>query len=104
MNKIVYLPTARQDIEEIAHYIAYELHSPKAALELLDEFEKAIMLTAEFPKSHTVYALTANFKTPYRFIPVKNYIIFYVVLDDAIEIRRVVYGKMNSDAPGFADS
>ncbi len=95
MNKIVYLPIARQDIREISHYIAYDLHSPKAAQDLLDDFEREIRRTADFPKMHTVYPPTAMFNNPYRFIPVKNYIIFYVVLEDAIEIRRVVYGKID---------
>ena len=95
MNKIVYLPLARQDIQEITRYIAYDLHSPKAAQDLLDDFEREIKLTADFPKMHTVYPPTAKFRNPYRFIPVKNYLIFYVVLDDGIEIRRIVYGKMD---------
>lgn len=103
MNKIVYLPLARQDIQKIVRYFIYDLRSPKAAQELLDDLEREIKLTANFPKMHTVYPPTAKFMNPYRFIPVKNYIIFYVVLQDTIEIRRVVYGRMDLSKLGLKD-
>ena len=103
MTKIVYLPLARQDIQEITRYIAYDLHSPKTAQDLLDDFEREIIRTAGFPKMHTVYPPTAKFRNPYRFIPVKNYMIFYVVLEESIEIRRVVYGKMDLSKLGLED-
>ena len=51
MNKIVYLPIARQDIEDIIHYIAYTLCAPKAALDLLDSLECAIIKTLDFPSA-----------------------------------------------------
>ena len=79
MHKIVYLPKARQDISDIVRYIAYNLHAPKAARDLLDSIDAAISLTAEFPQ-------------------------IYVILDDVIEIRRVVYAKMNLDKLGLSDN
>ena len=104
MHKIVYLPKARQDISDIVRYIAYNLHAPKAARDLLDSIDAAISLTAEFPQMYKVYAPTKSLKHPYRMIPVKNYAVFYVILDDVIEIRRVVYAKMNLDKLGLSDN
>ena len=101
MNRIEYLPIARQDIDDIIHYIAYTLCSPKAALNLLDSFERAILRTADFPNMYPVYEPTSGFKHPYRYIPVKNYLVFYVVMDDVIEVRRVIYAKKNLDDLGF---
>jgi len=103
MHKIVYLPKARQDISDIIRYIAYNLHAPQAAKNLLDSMDAAISLVAEFPEMYKVYAPTESLKCPYRMIPVKNYAIFYVVIENTIEVRRVVYAKMNLDSLGLSD-
>lgn len=38
---------------------------------------------------------TRNRKNTYYRIYVKNYIIFYIVRDDVMEIRRMLYSKRN---------
>jgi len=34
-------------------------------------------------------------KTEYRVLTVKNYLVFYVVLEETIEIHRIIYRKRN---------
>ena len=34
-------------------------------------------------------------ETEYRALPVKNYLVFYVVKEDEVEIHRIVYAKMD---------
>ncbi len=33
----------------------------------------------------------------YRMLVVENYLVFYVVLDDVVEIRRIFHGKRKYD-------
>ena len=48
--KLIILPEAQQDIRDIVLYIARELASMQAALDLQDEFEKEIKSLAKMPK------------------------------------------------------
>jgi addiction module RelE/StbE family toxin len=93
MNRIAYLPVAQQDIESIVHYIADRLKAPQAALEWLDALEEAISRLALYPLSCPVYQLVHPLDTEYRMLPVRNYLVFYVVLEDTVEIHRVLYSK-----------
>ena len=49
MHKIVYLPLAESDLMEALGYIAYTLDAPKAARDLLSEFDKTVRQIAEYP-------------------------------------------------------
>ena len=96
MYDLRYLPTAQRDMEEIMLYIAEVLKAPKAALELLDEFEHGFLQLKEFPYSCRVYEPIKRLETEYRVLVVKNYLAFYTVLEQekAVEIHRVVFGMM----------
>ena len=88
MYKVVYLPTARRQLEEAVVYIAEELCSPDAAAALLD----AVM---EMPYRYAIYPTLYTMKREVRFIPVKNYNVHYVV-DEAnktVEIWRVLHQR-----------
>lgn len=93
MYKVVYLPKAREDLLDIVGYMVNTLHAPKAANDLLDAIEKSIDMLRRFPFSCRVYIAKRQLRDEYRLLVVKNYAIFYVVVEDAIEIRRVLYAK-----------
>jgi plasmid stabilization system protein ParE len=97
MYSIDYLPVARQDIMAIALYISDGLKAPQAALDLLDAFERSILLLAEFPYAHVVYRPIEKLDEEYRLLPVNNYAILYTVREQEkrVEIRRVIYAKMD---------
>jgi plasmid stabilization system protein ParE len=97
MYKIIYLLVARQDIENIILYISDQLKAPKAAIDLLDEFDRSISLLKEFPYAHKLYRPIRALEEDYRILPVKNYAIFYVVREQGkiVEIHRIVYARMN---------
>jgi len=92
---IVYLPSFQQDIDSITDYITYTLEAPKAALNLLDELEKSIKDLKMFPLAHRLYRPIKPILTEYRVLTVKNYLVFYVVLEKTIEIHRIIYKKRN---------
>lgn len=89
--KLKILPAAQQDMQEIAGYV--KTLSPDAALRLYDDIVEGIESLAEIPMR------CALLKTPelrikgYRGLHVKNYIVFFVILDDTVQIRRILYAK-----------
>jgi len=97
MYRITYLPIANQDLIDTMRYIAEELCGPAAALTLADDIERAISLLAEFPYAHPLHSLPMRLPRETRFFPVRNYLVFYVVLEPqrVVEIQRVIYNRMD---------
>lgn len=88
---IVYLPSAKIDVNQIISYIAIKLDSKTSARNLLAEFDKSISTLADYPRSGKVYSHGLDF----RFILVKNYAAFYKITEIEIVIHRVIYVKRN---------
>ncbi len=95
MHKIVYLPLAVQDLKDITVYITDTLKAPEAAMDLIGALENSISRLQQFPYSCKVYHPIKSLETEYRMLPVKNYLVFYVVTEYKVEIHRIIYGKMN---------
>lgn len=95
MYKVVYLPTARRQLEEAVVYIAEELCSPDAAASLLDAVDEAVKSLTEMPYRYAIYPTLYAVKREVRFIPVKNYNIHYVVNEEnkTVEIWRVLHQR-----------
>lgn len=90
---IYYLPVAVRDIEEIIQYIMID--SPSAALEVIDIINKSISNLQYFPKSGIVPKDVNLEKSGYRMLLIGNYIVFYVIRSEIVEIRRILHGKRN---------
>ncbi|SDZ26061.1 addiction module toxin, RelE/StbE family [Evansella caseinilytica] len=95
MYKLKYLPLALKDMLEITDYNSDTLKAPKAAMDLLDGLDESIAKLEEFPYSHKIYQPIKDLENECRLLPVKNYVVFYVVKDPIVEIHRVVYAKMD---------
>lgn len=95
MYKLKYLPLARKDLKDITSYIAGKLKATNAAMDLLNTFEHSICRLQQFPYSCKVYQPMEPLEAEYRMLPVKNYLVFYVVTDQEVEIRRIIYAKMD---------
>ncbi|MEW6228275.1 MAG: type II toxin-antitoxin system RelE/ParE family toxin [Bacillota bacterium] len=89
--RVEYLPVAQRDLTEIIEYI--QVDSPTAAIRLLDEIDEAISRLEEFPLIGHVPNDPRLKALNYRILVVGNYLVFCVVADDVIEIRRVLHGK-----------
>ncbi|MBD2844370.1 type II toxin-antitoxin system RelE/ParE family toxin [Paenibacillus sp. IB182496] len=50
---------------------------------------------AQFPYSCKVYQPSRDFENQYRILPVKNYLVFYVVKEQIVEVHRILYAKMD---------
>lgn len=93
MHKLKYLPLAKKDLKNIISYIADNLKAPKAAMDLVDTFDSSISRLQQFPYSYKVYQAIKPLEAEYRLLPVKNYLVFYIVTEHEVEIHRIIYAK-----------
>ena len=93
MHKIVYLPLAESDILNAVDYIADKLDAPQAAAELLSELDDTVQRISKFPYAHELYRTTRPMRDEIRKVPVKNYVLYYAVFEDTVEIRRFLHGR-----------
>lgn len=94
---IRYLPLFYRDLEYIIDYIKYNLQNAKAANRLIDEIQNAIQERFQNPESFEKYISNKKRVDTYYRIYVKNFTIFYVVKDNIMEVRRILYSKRNFD-------
>ena len=95
MNKIRYLPIAQKDLQDIILYFLDNLKSQKAAMDFIETLDKSILRLKQYPYSCKLYQPQVPLEFEYRFLPVKNYLVFYIVTENIIEIHRIIYVKMN---------
>ncbi len=95
--KLTFLPIFEKDLLEVTNYITNTLQNPGAAHRLVDDIELAIIKRLETPLSFTPYQSSKVRTNPYYRINVRNFSIFYVVINDTMEVRRLLYSKRNID-------
>lgn len=88
-------PMARLDMEQIFDYIAVELCNPTAAIGQINDFEKAFENVCAFPESCPYINNEYVKDKSLRKLIVNNYIAFYRVKDNEIQVVRVLYGMRN---------
>jgi len=91
--KLQYSDSFIEDITEIAHYISYDLLNPVAADNLVNSVEKSIINRLQYPTGFKKCASRNSKEEVYYKIQVKNYTIFYVLIDDVMERRRIIYSR-----------
>lgn len=95
--KLSFLPLFEADLIEITGYITNNLNNPKVALRLVDDIEIAINRRLETLLAFAPYPTSKNRQYPYYRINIRNFSVFYVVIGDTMEVRRVLYAKRNID-------
>lgn len=93
--KILYLPIAEKDLTDIIEYIS--LDDPNSVLKLLDEIDNSISKLSDFPYKGCIPKDSRLQYLNYRILVVSSYLVFYVVKDNYIEIRRILHGKRKYD-------
>lgn len=98
-----YLPLFYEELEEKVVYIAETLKNPQAANNLLDLVESAILERLPNAESFEPYRSLKERRYPYYRIYIKNFVIYYVVIDDEgsekiMEVRHFLYNRQNRDA------
>lgn len=100
--KLRYLPLFYEDLEQKVVYIMESLQNPQAANDLIDAVEKAILERLPVAESFELYESMKERRYPYYRIYVKNFVIWYVVIDDEgddriMEVRRFLYNKQDKN-------
>ena len=89
--RVKYLPVAQRDLAGIIEYIKTD--SPASANKFLDRFDKAVVKLEGFPLMGTIPKDPRLQRLKYRILVIDSYLIFYVVKDSVVEIRRILHGK-----------
>ncbi len=89
------LPLFEDDLDEIVDYITYRLKNPIAAERLVDDVEAAIEERRSCAEAFEPYPSSRDRLHPYYRIQVRNFTIFYVVIDGTMEVRRILYSRSN---------
>ena len=99
-NKFVLtiFPLAQKDMEQIFEYIAVELCNPTAAIGQLNDFEKAFDNVCVFPESCPYIRNEYVKDKSLRKLVVNNYIAFYRVKENEVQVVRVLYGMRNYES------
>ena len=92
-HRVEYLPIAVADLDDIFIFVAD--NSPQAAMELIDRIDASIAGLESFPEMGLIAKPPRLARKGYRVLIVDDYLVFYVVMDDIVEIRRIVSGKRN---------
>lgn len=92
-----YLPIFEQDLLSTVNYIAHVLKNEDAAQRLIDDVEAAILKRQSNPVSFEPYDSSKKRDYPYYRIYVRNYVVYYVVIGDIMEVRRLLYVGRDTD-------
>ena len=89
MKSVFFSPAAVSDVQEIYDQISSE--NLTAANRILDEFETSCASLGRHPRMGVA---RGDLLPGIRLVVVsQSYVVFYRILDDAIEIVRVVHGR-----------
>ncbi len=89
--KLKIFPSAEHDLKEITDYLN-EL-SPEAALKIYDEIVASIASLEQMPMRCPLAKNTVLRAKEYRMLVVHNYVVFYVLSGNIVQIRRILYGR-----------
>lgn len=91
---VVYTSEARQDLRDIYEYIAYELLAPETAAGQTERIMKGARSLEQMPMRHRLYEEEPWHSQGVRFLPVDNYLIFYLPdeTNNTVSIIRIMYG------------
>ena len=92
---IRYSSTYINQFNSILKYIVNNLKNKIAAENFYNEVIKEIEKRSENPEGYEKYISTRKRKNTYYRIYVKNYTIFYIVKDNTMEVRRILYSRRN---------
>lgn len=96
---IIYTKEAEQDLVDIYEYIAIKLLMPETAKKQTRRIMEAIEGLIEMPGRHKLFEDEPWHSKGLRTLPVDNYLVFYLVLEEGntVAIVRIMYGGRNID-------
>ncbi|MDD2373065.1 MAG: type II toxin-antitoxin system RelE/ParE family toxin [Syntrophomonadaceae bacterium] len=89
--KVKIYPAAQMDLNDIVSYL--NTLSPQAAIRYYDLLVEKIGSLVEIPERCPFVRDIALKAKGYRYLIVENYLVFFVVKGDTVQIRRILYNK-----------
>ncbi len=89
--KVKIYPSAEQDLAEIVDYL--NTLSADAALKYYDMLVNEIASLSSLPERCPHPRDLALAAKDYRYLIVKDYLVFYMVVKDTVQIHRILYGR-----------
>ena len=88
-------PLFGMELEQALNYIETQLSNPAAADKLQTDVETAVRERLSAPTSFEPVISRVDREHPYCRIYVDNYIVFYCVIGNVMELRRFIYRGRN---------
>ena len=92
---INYSPDAREDLLGIKEYISEVLLNPQAASRIITEIAKRIDSLADSPELGPRISSRFGIETDFRYLVVENYLVFYRITQNSINILHILNGRQN---------
>ncbi|MDR2922787.1 MAG: type II toxin-antitoxin system RelE/ParE family toxin, partial [Treponema sp.] len=83
------------DVKSTVNYIRNTLQAPAASERLKDEIKRTYKNLKQNPFMYPVVPSNDLASMGFRFIMVKNYMLFYIVEEKQVNIIRFLYGRRN---------
>lgn len=93
MSRYIVSPEAQQDLRDIRNYIARD--NTRAARRLVESIRQKCRTLVGFPKMGRSYD---DIAPELRGVPIEGYIMLYRLIEDGVEIVRVVSGYRNLES------
>lgn len=94
--KLRYLPLFEQDLIQTVSCITNVLKNTDAAEKLVNDVEDAIQERLEYPLAFEPFPSKKR-DYPYYRIYIRNYVIYYVVIGNVMDVRRFLYGARDTN-------
>jgi plasmid stabilization system protein ParE len=92
MYRIVFAKNFREDVKQSINYIKHTLQAPVAAERLKVEIKSTYKIIKETPFIYPIVPNEYLASIGFRFTMVKNYMLFYIVEENQINVIRFLYG------------
>ena len=92
MYKLIFSKNFKNDVKSSVNYIKNMLQAPMASERLKDEIKKAYKRIKQNPYMCPIVPNDYLASMGFRFTKVKNYMLFYVIDENEVNIIRFLYG------------
>ena len=94
--KVKILPVAEEDMSDIVDYL--NTLSPEAAFRYYDLLTERISSLSDMPERCALARDSQLRLRGYRVLIVGQYLVFFVIIGDTVQVRRIIYSRRQYEA------
>ena len=91
--EVIITPSAQKDLTEIKSYLTNVLKTSSNSI--FEKILEQVKILKVHPFTYKVHQDPLLKLVGYRVIPIDNYLMFYVVRSNVVQIHRILYAKRN---------